>query len=341
MRHVHLLFFARQGERSACHFLRRRDPLAFSEQENCVDCVWIIDVIGRDPGRIGSASRLRGEHFVKKPAFLDVAGEDFPFVDVLIANRGCEIFPARVFRVAGRITRIWRNVAGTARYADAIRAHELFVIVISWIVHETIAVPFLARFTVEIRIRKKPKAKHAGRLAVNVFVDAWRLLRRLFIEAQTKLVRLIRSARLKSRLIYQAQGFETFAARKFAVIKHLQKLHQPVAVLGGLIPKMLVTTAPEIPGIATHDFLWRKINAAVHRLENVGSNLRKISGCFPGRFCFVNWLVFPATAKREQRASDDAESDSGDTEKIAPGWQQYLHRTIIDTSLANCVARKF
>src|SRR5438128_4099921 len=318
MRHVHLLFFAWQRERSDCHFLRHRDPLAFSEQEDCVDCVWIIDVIGRDPRSIGSASRLRGEHFVKEPSFLDVAGEDFPFVDVLIANRRREIFPARVLRVARRITRIWRNVAGTARHADAIRADELVVIVISWIVHETIAVPFLARFTVEFGVWKKPKTKNAGRFAVNGCVDTCRFRFDLLIQPQPKFIRL--SGSTKPRLVYQAQGFETAAARKFAAIKHLHKIHQPVAVLGGLIPKMLVTTAPEIPGIATHDFLWQKINAAVHRLENVGSNLRKISGCFPGRFCFVNWLVFLATAKRDQRASDEAGSDSGDTEKIAPGW---------------------
>ena len=41
------------------------------------------------------------------------------------------------------------------------------------------------------------------------------------------------------------------------------------------------------------------------------------------------------------RATDDAGSDSGETENIAPGWQQCLHRRIIDTSFANHVARKF
>jgi hypothetical protein len=64
--------------------------------------------------------------------------------------------------------------------------------------------------------------------------------------------------------------------------------------------KVLVTTAPQVPGIATHEFRRRKINATIHRLENVGSNLRKIGGCFPGRFRFVNWLVFPAAGKTEQ-----------------------------------------
>jgi hypothetical protein len=104
---------------------------------------------------------------------------------------------------------------------------------------------------------------------------------------------------------------------------------------------MLITTAPEVPGIATHDFLWRKLNATIHRLENVGSDLRKISGCFPGCFRFVNWLVFLAASKTEQCACSQAASDSGETEKIARGWQQYPHRAIIDTPLVNRVARKF
>jgi hypothetical protein len=74
---------------------------------------------------------------------------------------------------------------------------------------------------------------------------------------------------------------ETFAARKLAVIEHLQQIHQPEIVLRGVIPKMLVASAPEIPCIAAHDFLRRKINASVHRLENVCSHLGKSAVLFP------------------------------------------------------------
>src|SRR5205823_14172774 len=63
--------------------------------------------------------------------------------------------------------------------------------------------------------------------------------------------------------------------------------------------------------------------------------------CFASRFRFVNWLVFPAAGKTEQCACNHAASDSCEREKIAPGWQQRLHRAIIDTSLVNRVARKF
>ena len=87
MRDVHLLSFTRQRECSASHFLRGCDPFAVSQEKDCINGVWIIDVIGRDARRIGRAARLRGKHFIKEAALLDIAGEHFPFVDVLIANR--------------------------------------------------------------------------------------------------------------------------------------------------------------------------------------------------------------------------------------------------------------
>jgi len=108
-----------------------------------------------------------------------------------------------------------------------------------------------------------------------------------------------------------------------------------------VIPKMLVASAPEVPGIAAHDFLWREIDAAIHRFENVRSDLWKIGCAFSCCFSFVDRLAFLATPKREQGAHTDTESDSIETEKMAPRFQQCLHRAIIDTSLLNRLARKF
>ena len=162
-------------------------------------------MIGRYPRSIGSAARLRGEHLVEETALLDIAGEDFPLVDVLIANRRREIFPARIFRILRWITRIWRNVAGTARYADAIRTDESVIIVISWIVHETIAVPFLARFVVEFGIRKKAKTENAGRFAVNGLVDAFRFRFGLARPATTQIHPACRGT--KPGLVHQRPKF--------------------------------------------------------------------------------------------------------------------------------------
>jgi hypothetical protein len=98
---------------------------------------------------------------------------------------------------------------------------------------------------------------------------------------------------------------------------------------------MLVARAPEIPGIATHDLFRREINAAIHRFENVGSDLRKICSGFSSRFRFVNWLVLSATREREEQAG----ADPDETEKIALGLEESLHRTVIYMSVANRVAR--
>ena len=87
--------------RRACppaRFFRSRDPFAFRQKEDRIDRVRVIDVIGRDARGIGSAGRLRLQHFVEEAAFLDVRGENFSFADVLIANRGSQVFPLRIFR---------------------------------------------------------------------------------------------------------------------------------------------------------------------------------------------------------------------------------------------------
>jgi len=82
------------------------------------------------------------------------------------------------------------------------------------------------------------------------------------------------------------------------------------------------------------------MNAAVHRLENVGSDLRKIGSAFSGRFRLVNWLVFSAAREREQHTRDEIAADSSEAERLASGWEEYLHRPLIHICLVNLVARK-
>src|SRR5262249_118833 len=225
-----------------------------SEQEDRIDRVWIVNVIGGDPRCVGSAAWLCSQHFVKEAAFLDIAGKDFSLVDVLIANCRREVFPSRIFGVIRRITRMWRDGARAAGNADAVRTDELVVVVICRIIHEAVPVPLLARFVVEFRIWEKPEAKHARRLAVDSFVDAFRFRFDLLIQPQAKFIRLTGGA--KSRLVYQSENFEPLAARKFAVIEHLQKVHPSIAVLSGMIPKVLFTAATEVPSVAPHDLFW-------------------------------------------------------------------------------------
>src|SRR4029453_6238697 len=104
---------------------------------------------------------------------------------------------------------------------------------------------------------------------------------------------------------------------------------------------MLVAGTPKVPSVATHDFLGRQINAAIHRLKNVRSNLRKVSRGFSSRFRLVILLAFFATGKCQAQGGAKADSDPGETEKIAFGLEEHLHRSIIDISPANRRARQF
>src|SRR5437762_1776701 len=82
-------------------------------------------------------------------------------------------------------------VPGRARvppgnYSDAVWPDEFVIVVISWISREPVAVPFLARVLVELRIWKKPEAENARWFAVNFFVDAGRLGRDLLVQPETE-----------------------------------------------------------------------------------------------------------------------------------------------------------
>jgi hypothetical protein len=103
----------------------------------------------------------------------------------------------------------------------------------------------------------------------------------------------------------------------------------------------LIARSPEIPGVAAHDFLGGKIDAAIHRFENVGRDLRKIGSRQASRFRLVDRLLFSAAGESEKRACTQATSQSSETENITSGWQQCLHRATSDTFLLSQVARKF
>jgi hypothetical protein len=97
----------------------------------------------------------------------------------------------------------------------------------------------------------------------------------------------------KSGLVHQAENFETFAARKLAVIEHLQQIHQAETVLRGVIPKMLVASAPEVPCIAL------PMISSGERLTPPSIGLKtsaviwgKSAVLFSCRFSFVDRLVF-------------------------------------------------
>ena len=116
--------------------------------------------------------------------------------------------------------------------------------------HETFAVPFLSRLSVEVRVWEQAVSENAGRFAVNFFIDSGWLRLWLLIEPQSKFVRLGRSARARARS-RQAQNLETLAAWILTVIEHLQRSINPKLSWAALIPEMLIASAPKIPGVAS------------------------------------------------------------------------------------------
>ena len=107
----------------------------------------------------------------KEAAFGHVAGKHLSFADVLVADGGGEIFPTWIFRISRRICWKRRDMTGATGNTHAVRTHQFVVIVILRIVDEAIAVPFLARLFVELRIGEEPESKNAGWFAINLFVD--------------------------------------------------------------------------------------------------------------------------------------------------------------------------
>jgi hypothetical protein len=57
-------------------------------------------------------------------------------------------------------------------------------------------------------------------------------------------------------------------------------------------------------------------------------------------FRFIHDFVFAAPGETQKRTRNQVTADSTETEKMAPRFQQCLHRAIIDTSIANRVTRK-
>ena len=115
-----------------------------------------------------------------------------------------------------------RDVTGAAGDADAIRPNEFVIVVVPWIAHESIAIPVLARFGVELRVGKKTKPKHARGLAIDFLINPGRLRNDLLVQPQAKFVRLGRG--LETGLVNETKSFESLAAFVFAVIKRLENI---------------------------------------------------------------------------------------------------------------------
>jgi len=131
---------------------------------------------------------------------------------------------------------------GATRDTDAIRANQLVVVVISRIVHETIAFPFFAGLFVEVRIWKKPEAEDPGWFAVNSFVDACRLCSTC--SSSHKQIHPPWSAARNPGSFTKPKVLSAHRARTFG---YPASLRDPLthSCLGRTIPETLIARAPE------------------------------------------------------------------------------------------------
>ncbi len=207
-------------------------------------------------------------------------------------------------------------MTGAAGDTDAVRPNERVVAVVVRVADEACAVPLLAGFIVKLWIGKEAEPEDAGWLAVNFVVDAGWLWFNLLVEPEAVFIRLGRGA--ETGFVDQTERLEALAARILAVVEHLEQIHQPEAVLGDMIPEMLVAAAPEIPSVAAHNLVRRELDAAIHRLEDVGRDLREIVRREPGKFGFVFGRRFAAARGEEKKEGQGARSERREAESRRP-----------------------
>ena len=142
-------------------------------------------------------------------------------------------------------------MTGATGNSHAIWPNELVVTVIVRVADEACAVPFLARFIVEFRIGKEPKPKDAGWFAINfssIPGGSGSACSSSHSPNSSGLVAARKPGSLTSPSVLKRSPRWIFA-----VVEHLQQIHQPVAVLCDMIPEMFVAAAPKIPSVAAHD----------------------------------------------------------------------------------------
>src|SRR2546428_5203326 len=185
-------------------------------------------------------------------------------------------------------------MAGAATYSDFVGSDDRWVIVVVRIIIESLGVPFFLRLIVEIWIRKQSKTHDPRRVAIDFGINPLRFWSHPPVQIETVSVFCILIAGLpETRLIDKAQVGMSRAA--LARIQHLQKIDQSIAFPRDPVPEVLVAARPEIPRVAPHNFFRRKLDAAIHRFENIGGNLWKIGGRLASRLRFIYRLVFVAT----------------------------------------------
>src|SRR5204863_1138047 len=77
-----------------------------------------------------------------------------------------QVFPLRVFRIVGRLDRIWSNVTERARHAHTIGTHEIWGVVVVWIAVVAFRIPVACGLGIELRVREETQPDNARSVTV-------------------------------------------------------------------------------------------------------------------------------------------------------------------------------
>src|SRR6185369_11139710 len=147
--------------------------------EHRVDHVRVVDLVRTDERRVDRPGRLAPKEVIQEVRSLQERGKRRLWIPVLPADDSGQILPFGMFRIRGRVERMWPDVAETARHADAEGTHQarigtecrIYVVPVVGVLD--FLLPILARLfsrfgiREEIGIEEKPQSENAARIAVN------------------------------------------------------------------------------------------------------------------------------------------------------------------------------
>src|ERR1035437_3624744 len=243
-----------------------------TEQEDRVDGIGVVDIVRRDAGGVRSSGRLVLEHLPKETSLFYEVGEHAALADVLVADLRGQIVPVRIRRICRRLAGIKRNVAGAAGDADTVGADQVAAYGVILVCVIAVAIPFLGRRALEIRVLKQTEPHDPGGVTIDFRIDGGRLGLDRLIDPEAMLVGL--GSLFVARFVNEPELLEPVAA--LAGVNRLEQINQTEAFPRHPLPELLIAPAPEVPDITALDLLRAEHDPAIHRLENIGCQFGEI-----------------------------------------------------------------
>ena len=242
------------------------------------------------------------EEEVARPA---VGDEQPVHPHVLRADGRTQVGEGWVRGVGRRVDRAGADMAEAARHADAVRTHQVLVVVVFLVGVVALGIPRLLRRLVEVGIGKQPQSHDAGRLAViranrhrlaaradgdtgifrRVGERVGRAARLPLVQPQAEMLRVGTGRFVEAGFVDQPQIGPAGVAAEFLAGMRADDLQQVERAEGGsghAVPEAVVAAGPHHPGVAPLHFRRGQRHAAIHVVEIILGGGGKRRGIAPG-----------------------------------------------------------